>query len=110
MSATTTDLELIALAAKAAGIHWCRYDLARLQAAGSPMPVDMLWNPLKNDGDTFGLQVQLDLVIDPRRNHVFVVVEGCTIAEQWDDHAGDKRAATRRAVTRAAAESALAAS
>ena len=56
-----TDRDLIAGAAKAIGLHWCRYDLAKLNHYGHSITPDMLWNPLVNRAHALQLAVDLSL-------------------------------------------------
>lgn len=84
-----TDLELLELAAKAAGFGNGPYDFDRLTG----------WNPLEKDGDAFRLAVQLGLWIHIGKYHT--TIEGVHIEETA--RCGDSLAATRRAIVRAAA-------
>lgn len=106
-----TDAELIAAAARAAGINWRRYDLAKLQAKGYEISSDMLWNPLENSGQALELMVQLsiDVDFDP---HGAVRAVGmhmqtfmaCGAVESPEP---DQITATRRVITLVAAQLAL---
>ena len=103
MQNTLTDKDLLALAAKAAGITGTRKG-----EHGGPFFLDetvMLhreWNPLRNDGDALRLAVKLRMDIG------FNEVGGCIYCEESMEsvfrHHGDFGAATRRAIVRAAAE------
>ena len=98
-----TDLELLEMAAKAAGVKYIATaeDGARLLA-------DMTrWNPLTDDGDALRLMVKLNIHVNYRENinGAWVVAdhEGIDFCPESLDgpHAQE---ATRRAITRAAAE------
>ena len=113
MPDTTTDRELLELAAKAAGIeyewhHGCG-DALHLTAPDAPA---IYWNPLQDDGDAFQLFCALPwtaletsdvgVTVRERGEAAARVYFMCT--EWLHDHGGDIAAATRRAITRAAAE------
>ena len=99
-----SDGTLIALAAQAIGMHWCRYDLAKLRAHGHCIGADMMWNPLENDKDAFRLAVELGMAILPEDHDVDIgLPNGQSVTETWHENGGDKYVATRRAITRAAA-------
>jgi hypothetical protein len=95
----TTDRELLALAAKAAGldVHWVSDDGAVLMC-----PIGKHWNPLTDDGAALRLAVKLGLDLERRE----VPMEGVTIyvGSANEDVGADPYAATRRAIVRAAAE------
>lgn len=106
-----TDKEMLELAAKAAGIEWQHYDMGRgLRLADIPgtMVIPYYWNPLKNDGDAFGLAVKCNLVVIIDGNHGMeteVWPYGDPDAIVREDHAHEgAAAATRRAIFRAAIE------
>lgn len=85
-----TDLELLELAAKAAGIsgRYSRHDY---------------WYPLTDDGDSRRLQVQLGIDVTVSGKHA--AVASYINGPNFQVHAnGDLCAATRRAVLLAAAE------
>jgi len=111
-----TDMELLELAAKAAGMTGVRYspsfgmekmiDPSRPKETGS---IGHGWNPLTDDGDALRLAVNLGLTIqqgasvyvydNPDFNDTgFTGLEVCELTSK------DPYAATRRAITRAAAE------
>lgn len=83
MPDTTTDRELLELAAKAAG---------RVYVDGESWDDGAGWNPLEDDGDAFRLAVKLYLW-EPFR-----------LAHREVSDTVDIYAATRRCITRAAAE------
>lgn len=104
-----SDIELLKLAAKAAGIEFewsigCGNAL-HLTATDATA---IYWNPLSDDGDAMRLAVKLNL---------FVVVEGDqeddsrrrtqaghrSVGSKSQNHGNDPCAATRRAIVRAAA-------
>ena len=102
-----SDRELLAFAAKAAGIrinHWVYDDLdyspAVLEAGGT-------WHPLADDGDALRLAVKLGLCVSACEKRKDTMVgysledKGYNLMEDWD---ADPYAATRRAIVRAAAE------
>lgn len=100
-----TDRELLAYAAKAAGIQFSE---AGGGARYAPQPGIMQpyvpWNPLTDDGDALRLAVKLKFVLsppDPYLNKVYVSGEGVGCVEDCLD---EPYAATRRAIVRAAAE------
>lgn len=115
-----TDRELLALAAKAAGLNiaeWTNdYDtgcfghpdnggegfIIHSQVAGSE-----LWNPLENDGDALRLAVKLGMMIDLTANHAMVSKTGeyeHRLDKWFSERFGeDANSATRRAIVRAAA-------
>jgi hypothetical protein len=72
------DRELLELAAKAAGIPFSN--------------IELVWNPLTDDGDALRLAVKLDLF------------DAATLTYEPEEYRADPYAATRRAIVRAAAE------
>lgn len=102
MPDTTTDRELLELAAKAAGISasWHDESEADMRAADEGMFLNgarspdnsKYWNPLTDDGDAFRLAVKLYLW------------EAVRLAHREVPDTVDIYTATRRAVVRAAAE------
>jgi hypothetical protein len=105
-----TDLELLELAAKAAGIigEWVQDKNLIHERWYFNVPYDhhnMLtgfeWNPLTDDGDALRLAVKLQMTIhiDGNLTDVQIGMEFSTEA-----HFDDPYAATRRAIVRAAAE------
>ena len=99
-----SDGTLIALAAQAIGLHWCRYDLAKLRALGHCIGADMMWNPLENDKDAFRLAVEMGMAIIQEDRAVLAgLPNGQSATELWHDNGGDKFVSTLRAITRAAA-------
>lgn len=98
---STTDHELLELAAKAAGIA--------VEADGNFAFPHRLWNPLTDDGDALRLAVQLGLVVcvlnEIGKTGIYLPAEH--IGGKYDEleeHGDDPHAATRRAIVRAAAE------
>lgn len=57
---TITDRDLIAGAAAAIGLHWCRYDEDKLRSVGHSITADMLWNPLVNSAHALELGVAME--------------------------------------------------
>jgi len=97
-----TDLELLTLAAKAAGIdigEWMpQYEGYWVQQEG----YNDIWNPLLDDGESFHLLVKLRLIVT-FTSDVYVVVGqrmGPYTEQLLED---DDRASTRRAIVRATA-------
>jgi hypothetical protein len=110
-----TDLELLELAALAAGKDhaWLHRGEIWLCWSGKPHEsIDKPWNPLADDGDALRLLNRL-----PYRS-LYVSEIGATVSWRREDgsghgwkcdeyaseHGGDLNAATRRAIVRAAAE------
>ena len=101
-----TDRELLAYAAKAAGIKF--YALSRGGARYAPQPGIMqpyvYWNPLADDGDALRLAVTLHLTV------CVGLVGSTTVTDAFRNplaviqHDNDPDATTRRAIVRAAAE------
>lgn len=105
------DLELLKLAAKAAGVDIMRSRLT------DPLNMDMLvksshrnpcqaagpWNPLTDDGDALRLAVKLEINVLPNMEATSARQPSYT---KWcnEDARTDPYAATRRAIVRAAAE------
>ncbi|PZX29422.1 hypothetical protein C7416_104427 [Cupriavidus phytorum] len=106
-----TDRELLALAAKAAGIGGCwrrgYHPYGDEWYEGIDTGGRVLWNPLTDDGDALRLAVKLRMLVDvpsltqsAQRIEVVASKVG-SIYEPYGDNLG---AATRRAIVRAAAE------
>lgn len=71
--------------------------------------IELLWNPLIDDGDALRLAVKLNMcvVVDGENNHVRVYAQSFARPEEGYGDCGfdqGKCAATRRAIVRAAAE------
>jgi hypothetical protein len=108
-----SDLELLELAAKAAGLELTKEKadedefFTRKIGSGSYSHV---WDPLNDDGDALRLAVKLDIGVRPfsrsHENIAFCAVEmpDGSLRQTLVPHGGDPFAATRRAVVRAAAE------
>ena len=96
-----TDIELLELAAKAAGytINFNDYMVssAEIDYWIEDSGEGRYWNPLTDDGDALRLAVKLG--IDPMFNKPCVYAAGF-----WENMDADPTAATRRAIVRAAAE------
>lgn len=107
-----TDRELLELAAKAAGID---IDKSPYNGGGSgntgfdiagnavlDWHNNVIWNPLKDDGDALRLAVKLSLMIDNSSEEGWCDIIGACerIKEEYGE---DEYAATRRAIVRAAA-------
>jgi hypothetical protein len=115
-----TDLELLKLAAKAAGIERdedgefciqphqddCRWWDDDFCTCGA------IWNPLDDDGDALRLAVRCGITVTPFKKDIVSDVEFQFFSRYawWfggkkvDCHDADQYAATRRAIVRAAAE------
>lgn len=98
------DKELCRLAAKAAGYPlWPEWDCAPtgiFLGQGSDGDLQVVWNPLEDDGDALRLAVKLGMPVYGREiggsvDDIFVDEADC---------GNDPYAATRRAIVRAAAE------
>jgi len=101
-----THHDLIAAAARAAGIHQSRWDFNYLAERGVSAARDMLWNPIDNSGDALELAVKLDMRVDVEGPTVEVWARGGQYAGETTDGALTPAAATRLAITRAAAATA----
>lgn len=112
-----TDIELLKLAAKAAG-----YEVAHVADDGESLLLvgeQSPWNPLVDDGDAFCLAVSLNLAVIPYP--IYEAHKYGAVAKLYRDstktyrgrekaieavelYKADPRAGTRRAIVRAAAE------
>lgn len=111
-----SDRELLALAAKAAGVRFdAADDRAGLWAEVHPDSCWGDWDPLADDGDALRLAVKLKLDILFTPEEVEVIADqyakedgGERVApwacENWTTRKQDPYAATRRAIVRAAAD------
>lgn len=113
-----TDIELLELAAKAAGIEYTTWHQkpAQIINHGNHLRETKLWNPLTDDGDAFRLMVWLKLharqfpILDDGFDAPLGMVEVWRVDDDGPMHveflrSGDDRlVATRRAIVRAAAE------
>lgn len=98
-----TDREMLELAAKAAGIEaewkdWGRFDWRD----GLPTVLDVVWNPLTDDGDALRLAAKLHLTIWNTGSRIAKVVGpyGLQVEKVSDDYLNS----VRHAITHAAAE------
>ena len=88
-----TDRELLALAAKAAGIQYTISENGAFLIAPYTNPLAKVsWNPLQSDGDALRLAVKLNEFEPYKSRGGFRLSPGLTVEEQC------------RAITRAAAE------
>ena len=98
-----TDLEMLELAARAAGIEgkWSEWDHAYgdYRERGLDYGGHTLWNPLDDDGDALRLAVKLGLWVHIGKYDV--AIEGTSVEESC---VKCPYAATRRAIVRAAAK------
>lgn len=95
-----SDMELLTLAARAAGYEVARVadDGRAVMLAGMQEP----WNPRDDDADAFRLAMKARVSITP--STVFVLAQGLSKhRETYADHGGDEMAAARLAILRAAA-------
>ena len=103
-----TDLELLEMAAKAAGYEvdcgFADCPLIYGQDAGPDGPRD--WNPLTDDGDALRLAVKCAIDISPDYDGTYAeaVIDGEPMWASGFASNGDLYAATRRAIVRVAAE------
>lgn len=101
-----TDIELLELAAKAAGIKLGWYTPYALLGDFRQIPD---WNPLTDDGDALRLSVKLKMTVTVD-DDAYTVVEAALFdkaifVDAVERHKkSDQYAATRRAIVRAAAE------
>ena len=101
-----TDRELLAYAAKAAGIKF--YALSRGGARYAPQPGIMqpyvYWNPLADDGDALRLAVKCNLNVCIGYGSVSACLQDDGSFHRIEETKNDPYTATRRAIVRAAAE------
>src|SRR5882672_1453618 len=102
------DIELLELAAKAAGLPWDQWVVDGNDS----------WNPLTDDSDALRLAIALGLRIEPyplyeiekhsvvvrRRSKIDLIDPATDMTEVVELYAVDAGAATRRAIVRCAAE------
>lgn len=105
-----TDLELLELAAKAAGYGkvWNLENdtttyIGEKYEYGKPINYTT-WNPLTDDGDALRLAVKLHLNIECLDKFAFAATTNIGKADVLEDARTDPYAATRRAIVRAAAD------
>ena len=113
-----SDRELLALAAKAAGLQLCGYswigenedddECEVLESAFVKLhPEQELaarWNPLTDDGDALRLAVKMGIYVHCRAGSM--VTSAIGDGDEWviENWSNDPTSATRRAITRAAAQ------
>lgn len=95
------DIDLLKLAAKAAGIPLKpdfeeRFDYY--------MQDRLMWNPLRDDGDALRLAVKLQIGVLANRDIGKAMAWAMGAGESREDLGDDHDAATRRAIVRAAAD------
>lgn len=107
MSINDYDIELLQLAAQAAGYELIPWDNAIgfviRDSAGHPQR----WNALINDGDCFRMVLECDISIEidaDERRTIATYGDGERCQQYWDGLVTGKATATRRAAVRAAAE------
>ena len=104
-----TDMEMLELAAKAAGIEHLGSEYC---VSGSELwDIDgkKWWRPLANDGDALRLAVKLGLIVcvmnNARFTGVYIPSESpCGKYDEVEQHKECASTATRRAIVRAAAQ------
>lgn len=107
-----TDRELLALAAKAAGIQALDYpDGVWRNCTGADPAMHIFafpqWDPLRDDGDALRLAVRLNIQITPgtyNKDEFTAFKAAGGEAHEFRHYQQDEYAATRRAIVRAAAE------
>ena len=103
---TTSDKDLLELAAKAAGVILEYADDEGLKPYDSKTSVD--WNPLTDDGDALRLAVKLNMDVclanhNSEKPNVWAMAQDDTGSGKAEWLENDPYAATRRAIVRAAA-------
>lgn len=101
-----TDIELLELAAKAAGFqNWTvRSDSLFIETGSSRGDNGYYWNPLTDDSDAFRLAVKLGLIVDTHGMHTRITLPfAFDYLVHESHHDADALTATRRAIVRAAA-------
>lgn len=103
-----TDIELLELAAKAAGyLNWTPTTVGlHIETGSSRGSTGFYWDPLTSDGDALRLAVKLGLSVEILSWGTVVsngLIDTFERAEMNEDH-NNPCAATRRAIVRAAAE------
>ena len=98
-----TDLELLKLAAKAAGIELRWHPDGTAYSDSRCKGYWGVWNPLTDDGDALRLAVKCNLDIELQEDCVFANGFDVQNHQLFEWHK-DPYAATRRAIVRAAAE------
>lgn len=101
-----TDIELLELAALAAGYRAVRFEGSGMLLHG----IQDHWNPLTDDGDALRLAVQMEMdVCQQIQTNDPATPAGCVVVSPgghtcFQANGTDAQAATRRAIVRAAAE------
>lgn len=103
-----TDMELLKLAAKAAGMDYLVWTpgAAPIVPGWHRVGDRMAWHPLSDDGDALRLAVKLRLQVTPgtyNKDEFGAFSAEAETYEYWSS-LQDENAATRRAIVRAAAE------
>jgi hypothetical protein len=102
-----TDLELLKLAAKSAGIQYEWHNgCGEALKLTAPNATAIYWNPLRDDGDAFRLANALRLTV--YHAELAVVVKHKQYSWEWlgecvNEDTGDRNASARRAIVRSAA-------
>lgn len=103
-----TDVEMLELAAKAAGYEKSlRWNVRFLLSAGGSVLVNnswQKWNPLNDDGDAFRLSMKLEMMVDPVNRVVAGYLSDINIDIDPELQERDYYGAVRRAIVTAAAE------
>ena len=110
---STSDRELLELAARAAGLLVCGWvdssddddaDFICLSVNIEPRTQCWDWNPLTDDGDALRLAVKLRMCVSVEYDAQAALWRGDSL-EAFNESLGeDENASTRRAIVRAAAE------
>ena len=103
------DKQMLLMAAKAAGIELCWFEVGDGDPDCRPgwyctnVTSGGMWNPLKDDGDALRLAVKLNLSLKLREFNQDVEAYLGGLAGAWVRYGNDPYAATRLAIVRAAA-------
>ena len=117
MVTTESDIDLVALAAKAIGLHSDKSFVAEDQQGvyfcvpppdDYPLRSPVIWRPLDDDGDAFRLQTALDLSIERKNCKIIcrkhMVLASIQLSFCNNIAASQKNNATRRVIVLAAAQ------
>lgn len=97
-----TDLEMMKLAAKAAGLEYT-LDCDDLIIDGAWLGTTREWNPLEDDGDALRLACTLNLDVDIQESHTRCWSADGVITMTSGEYGDDKHRAVRRAIVLVAA-------
>jgi hypothetical protein len=101
-----TDLELLVLAAKAAGYQIIEFDDDNEIILSNHFGInEYLWNPINDDADAFRLITTLNIVVGKYNDYANAIsINSDADVVVWDHQVKDPYAATRRAIVQVAAE------